>query len=549
LPALASRHTLSAMRKKTDAPQRLLTTVMFTDIVGSTSMAAELGDRRWRQLVAKHHEIVRRALKKYRGRELDTAGDGFFASFDQPGWAIACAVELTRSLRSLGIEIRVGVNMGEVEVMGSKVGGIAVHVGSRVMSIAGPGEIWVSSTVRDLMGGSDVRFEDRGVHELKGVPAQWHLYSVEVAPTPEPLPEEAAEEPITLGSRSRLLRRRSLLVGGVATLVAVAVVVGLLIGGGDGGHPRPSGSPSPAGFAAADRVDRILQSGSSANLARIVPVRVGHDPSAVAVGEGTIWVANESDGTVSRIDPVTNSATVIKVGRGPHAIAVGEGGIWVLNRTGHSVSRIDPASNEVVTEIPVDAPGFPNTIAVGEGSVWVGVEGDYPLGDHDPSVHKIDPWSNKDVASIPIRNALLWVVLTTGDGAVWAAGNNGALSRIDPRTNKQRGVTSFSDPPGAMIMAAGSLWIATTNGLVLRVDPGSGRVEATIPGGGSSEETQQLAMTFGNGIIWVTRKVDGSIDRILTVSSNAIEPIKVGQIPTGVAVGYGSVWVTVDGTG
>src|SRR5687768_3204234 len=170
------------MPRRAKAPQRLLTTVMFTDIVGSTSLAAELGDRRWRQLVARHHAIVRGALRRHGGRELDTAGDGFFATFEQPGRAISCGVELTRSLTSLGIEIRAGINMGEVEVMGPKVGGIAVHVGSRVMSMAEPGEVWVSGTVRDLMAGSDVRFEDRGVHELKGVPGEWRLYSVVATP-------------------------------------------------------------------------------------------------------------------------------------------------------------------------------------------------------------------------------------------------------------------------------------------------------------------------------------------------------------------------------
>src|SRR5206468_5196354 len=169
------------MPRRADAPERLLATVLFTDIVGSTQLASELGDRGWRQLISRHHAFVRKTLKKYNGREVDTAGDGFFATFDQPARAIGCAKELVAGLHAMGIEIRAGVHMGEVEVIGPKVGGIAVHIGSRVMSKARPGEVLVSSTVRDLVAGSDMRFEDLGAHELKGVPAQWRLYAVKPA--------------------------------------------------------------------------------------------------------------------------------------------------------------------------------------------------------------------------------------------------------------------------------------------------------------------------------------------------------------------------------
>jgi pimeloyl-ACP methyl ester carboxylesterase/class 3 adenylate cyclase len=158
---------------------RVLATVLFTDIVGSTAKAAELGDRSWRELLERHHAVIRRQLVRFQGTELDTAGDGFFASFDGPARAIRCARAITENVRDLGLEVRAGLHSGECEVMNGKVGGIAVHIGARVASSAGPGEVLVSQTVKDLVAGSGMTFEERGVAELKGVPGEWRLYAVD----------------------------------------------------------------------------------------------------------------------------------------------------------------------------------------------------------------------------------------------------------------------------------------------------------------------------------------------------------------------------------
>ena len=168
---------LTGTRPLHDA-DRVLATVLFTDIVGSTERAAELGDRRWRELLDEHNASVRRQLERFRGREVDTAGDGFLATFDGPARAIRAACAIRDSVRGLGLDIRAGLHTGECELMGDKVGGIAVHTGARVADAAGPGEVFVSSTVRDLVSGSGIAFEDRGVHELKGVPGEWRLYAV-----------------------------------------------------------------------------------------------------------------------------------------------------------------------------------------------------------------------------------------------------------------------------------------------------------------------------------------------------------------------------------
>ena len=159
-------------------PDRVLATVLFTDIVGSTQRAAELGDRRWRDLLGSYYALARKELDRFRGREVKTTGDGFLATFDGPARGIRCACAISDEAGQLGIETRAGLHTGECEMIGDDVGGIAVHIGARVAAVAGPGEVMVSSTVRDLVAGSGITFQDQGVHALKGVPEEWRLFAV-----------------------------------------------------------------------------------------------------------------------------------------------------------------------------------------------------------------------------------------------------------------------------------------------------------------------------------------------------------------------------------
>ena len=162
-----------------DVSDRVLATVLFTDIVGSTERAAAVGDREWRELLSRHHALVRREVERFRGREIDTAGDGFLVSFDGPARGIRCACAIRDGVRAIGLEIRAGLHTGECEVMGDQLTGLAVHTGARVAALAGPSEVLVSSTVRDLVAGAGLEFADRGEHELKGVPGSWHLFAVQ----------------------------------------------------------------------------------------------------------------------------------------------------------------------------------------------------------------------------------------------------------------------------------------------------------------------------------------------------------------------------------
>ena len=169
---------LSSTREEEAALDRVLATVLFTDIVGSTARAAELGDRQWQDLVARHDSTVRALLGRYRGREIDNAGDGFFAAFDGPARAVRCAQSIVDAVRPLEIEVRAGLHTGEVETQGDKLGGLAVNIGARVAATAGPSEVVVSQTVKDLVAGSGLVFAARGAHELKGVPGDWHLFTL-----------------------------------------------------------------------------------------------------------------------------------------------------------------------------------------------------------------------------------------------------------------------------------------------------------------------------------------------------------------------------------
>ncbi len=172
------RRFVSAVRDEEAEFDRVLATVLFTDLVGSTERAAALGDRAWRKLVERHHTVIRGLLARYRGTEVDTAGDGFFATFDGPARAVRCARAIIDAVQPLGLDVRAGIHTGEVETIDGKTGGLAVTIGARIAASAAPRELLVSSTVKDLTAGSGLEFEDAGKHELKGIPETWHVFRV-----------------------------------------------------------------------------------------------------------------------------------------------------------------------------------------------------------------------------------------------------------------------------------------------------------------------------------------------------------------------------------
>jgi class 3 adenylate cyclase len=180
-PLLAHIEEFVTGRRGIEAPERAVATVLFTDIVDSTARAAQLGDGRWRSVLDRHEAIVRRQLDLHRGREIKTTGDGFLATFDGPARGIRCASEINRSIAPAGVQVRAGLHTGEVELRGDDIGGIAVHIASRIAGLAGGGQVLTSRTVKDLVAGSGIRFVDLGEHTLKGVPDSWQVYEASLS--------------------------------------------------------------------------------------------------------------------------------------------------------------------------------------------------------------------------------------------------------------------------------------------------------------------------------------------------------------------------------
>jgi len=509
------------MPRQSDAPERLLATVLFTDIVGSTQLAAELGDRGWRQLMSRHHAFVRRVLKKCNGREVDTAGDGFFATFDQPARAIRCAKELVAGLHAMGIEIRAGVHMGEVEIIGPKVSGIAVHIGSRVMSKAGPGEVLVSGTVRDLMSGSDIKFDDRGLQELKGVPAQWHLFAV--APAVAPKVSEAIAVPEE--EAPRRVSTPVVVVAGALALVAVATVAVVLLTRGGGG--AAAFLPGPNTVIRIDPATGKVSGGAA----------VGTQPINIAFGEGSVWVANFGARTVQRIDPRTNEAGPAFGGLNgnPTGMAIGGGFAWVTSSFSGTLTKIDPTTNIAQ---PLDVGVGAKGVAFGEGSVWVtnGVKG---------TVLRIDP-ATASQQVIELRGGTQPNGIAFGAGSVWVADSLGSkVLRIDPSTNQVvgTGIPLLRGQPEQVAFGEGFVWVTnTSDDSVTRIDPKTGEA-VTIEGVGNGP----TGIAAGEGEVWAANSLDGTVTQIDPKAARVVRAIKIGFSPDGVAVGGGAVWVTVHG--
>jgi class 3 adenylate cyclase len=414
---------------------RRVATVLFTDVVGSTELAARIGDRKWRELLATYRALVRRTLRRTGGREVDDAGDGFFAVFDHPADAIACACLLTDEVRDVGLEVRSGIHMGEAETGGPKPGGIAVHIGARVCSQAGPGQVLVSATVRDVARGSDYGFVDLGDHSLKGVPGEMRLFRV----TWTAVHHEPA------GTRRR---RRHLIVGApiVAVVVAVAVV---LIVVAHGSAPRTvapslvayagtgkSGDGPYGGAATATNLDhptalaldsqgrlyivvtnRVLRVNTNGTLMSIAgtgqagpsgdrgPATLAelNTPSAIAFDpEGDLFIADSQNNRIREVNPkgiITTFAGTDEAGlagddgpatkaelNDPMGVAVGFGGVVYIADSGNNrVREVD--ANGTITTIAGDGPGYagdglaagaalfddPQCLAVdAEGNLYIG---------------------------------------------------------------------------------------------------------------------------------------------------------------------------------
>jgi len=512
------------------AIDRFLTTVVMTDIVGSTEHAAELGDHAWRELLQLHHATIRAALRRYHGREIDTAGDGFFAIFDAPAAAIECVLEAGRQVHELGIDIRAGIHVGEVEQTGAKVAGIAVPIASRIMALAGPSEVLVSSTVRDLVAGSGLTFADRGTHALKGVPGDWRVCAVRGADAAAHDDGIAASAAVrraaavrTARSRPIWQRRPRLVAAATVGLSLIIVMSGLWIW--KPWQPK----------ALANVPENSIGIIDPARNEMIGEIPVGMRPSGIAIAGGYAWVTNTGSDTVSQIDLSTRSVVGrIDVGRAPRGIAAVEGSVWVANSGDRTVSRINIATGRVVDTIEVG--NGPTAVVAGNTSLWV-------ANATDSTVVSID--AQTGMVGTPIGVGATPIALTVDGGGLWVASEGSAsLVHLDAVTGVSLGAPiQLAARPSAIALDADSVWVAATDGTVTRIDRATNRVVATIDVGGSL-----AAIVVHDASIWVG-DTDGIVHRLDAVSpSSAPKVIAAGAaVASMVAIG-GEVWLAAQAT-
>jgi class 3 adenylate cyclase/ABC-type transport system substrate-binding protein/streptogramin lyase len=512
------------------ADARILAAVMFTDIVDSTAVASRIGDARWKELIARHHAIVRRELKRFGGKELDTAGDGFFASFKEPAAAIRCALAASDAVRELGIEIRAGVHFGECEQVGNKLGGIAVVVGARVMSLGGAGDVLVTASTRDLVAGGGFGFADRGDHSLKGVEATWRVFAVvdvDGVPVPQPLDERKAVQlleavqPTAVGSRGRLASHRALV--GVAILVVlglVALVVPSVRSRGGPIRTANQGEYEPGlAFFEADTAAPIHQ----------IPMNqpFGHP----FFDDGMFWVRDPDNSVYVAIDATTHEISArVPV---PTGYADAEDGrLYVGDFNAPTLTVIDVASERVLRTftLPVedgDTDGS-SGVLVSNGSIWV---------QHRDEVLRIDPESGRRQARIPgIGFGLL---IEAEDGTIWTASDAG-LVQIDPATNESAATFNPGTGFGSVASQGGAIWTADeAKGIVYKVDPRSGEQLDTYE---ADEGSRYLAA--GDGNVWVANQDVGSVT-VIDAVTGARETYPMGHLAGGVAVGGGEALITI----
>ena len=515
------------MRRRSGS--RMLAAVLFTDIVDSTALASRLGDARWKELIARHHAIVRRELKRFGGKELDTAGDGFYASFTEPASAIRCACAASESVRELGIEIRTGVHFGECEQVGDKLGGMAVVVGARVMSLGGAGDVLLTASTSDLVAGAGLAFQDRGTHSLKGVDGRWHVLAVsEVDGAPRSRPAEPEEVEQRLGEiqpsapRSRTWQVVATVAAFVVLAALVAVPLARRAGGSSEIAPNSIGIMDPdsgevlstlgldtrPGSIAASADDVWVTNPDVGTVTRIDtneqddrdPIQVGENPTGIAVGGDVVWVVESGGPSVSRISTDTNfvEGDPIEVGNGPAGVAVGEGAVWVTNRFDGTISRIDQRSGEVGEPVPVGLD--PRGIAIGFDSVWVGLAG-------SNTVVRINPATNEVTQPIPVGNAP--GSLAVGGGAVWVVNTlDDTVSQINPDTNAVADVIPVGDGPSGIAVVGGAVWVANEgDGTLSRIEPGQASVRTIVIG----SIPQGLADVGGD--LWVSVRATATSHR------------------------------------
>jgi class 3 adenylate cyclase/streptogramin lyase len=499
------------MIRRGRAEGRLLATVLFTDLVGSTERAVELGDRAWRVLLRRHHSAVRRELRRFGGHEVDSAGDGFFATFPQPADAVRCALAIRAANRPLNLVVRSGVHTGEVERIGPKVGGVAVHLAARVLSAAERDEVLVTSTVRDLVAGSELTFQDAGTKDFKGFSEPWHVFR---ATGPEPDAAAATEEPHAAAPS----RRTAIALGGV---IGAALVIGVLVLLGVAGQPTgvEPGPNTVVRLAAENEVGDALA--------------VAHGPSAMVVADGALWVASEA-GTVTRVDLDDHAAQVVGGVGIPTALASADGSIWVAEAYAGRVSRIDAATVQVRDSVDVHA----RRILATSDALWMTDD----LGDR---VTRLSTATLDEDGAVALEAASgPRAIAAGGNGSIWVGNERSAtLVKIDAASAASIGhPIGLGSPATELAVGNGSVWVTSMDAdRLYRIDLEQGQVVATI----ETCDGPDAVVATDEGV-WIACRV-GQVVRRLATDGSFVADIEVPGVPAALATDGVGVWVALRG--
>jgi len=519
----------------------VLATVLFTDIVDSSTIASELGDARWRVLLARHHLIVRRALKRFHGKEIDNAGDGFFASFPDQVDAIRCACMICDDVRDLGIQVRAGCHVGQAEIIGRKLGGVTIHAASRVMAQAAPSEVLVSGMVKDLVPASGFGFVDRGERRLKGIDGSWHLYAVSAVDgeeRPPPLdPEEAARRRASIQAPT-LVERRWAPVGIVVALIAVTAGASVLFFG----RSKP---PAPIQILSSSvvRIDPATN-----DVIADVPVAEPGAGQIVAVPPDEVWVLSQPQQVITVIDATTNepSGGPVPVGRGESTsklsgfgMAYDFGRVWVAPiDEPRTIERIDPVSRAADPKLFRMPKGTTGRLATGFEKVWV------PVAEKSWHLVGIDPESGKPRCDVKTG---IGYNVAAGEDAVWVSGAGLTVAWVDPRncSSKTVDLPGIGGSPSGIGLGFGYIWIADSqSGVVYKIDQATHTVVDRIRVSelGSSYQSDIVAL---DGSMWVASPVTDTIERIDPISDGLQATIHLPYAPQDLVVANGSLWATV----
>jgi streptogramin lyase len=510
--------------------------------VGSTELTARLGDGAAREIIEAQREIVRKHVAARAGREIDAIGDGFMIAFDSTRRAIACAVDIQRELLRRGqqpgaLQLRIGLNVGEVLERDGHPFGAAVNAAARVAASAGPGQVIVADAVRQLAGTiPGIDFRDRGRVKLKGFAERRRLYQVVWQDDPLPVSVERAP---TVAERPRG-KRVLVLAGGLALMAAIAAGVVIAVWAGGDASP-PTVVPN-----AVVRIDPVSKQPSAV-------LDIGDEPDLVVAAANTVWVLNDADRTVSRIDARTNDAMTVGGGLAPCGMAADPSGdLWVASCTGTEIAptttilRLDATDGRVKDSVSVAATtiGTFRALAYGGGAVWI--SNPDPENDAPQSVTRIDV---KTKQRQRFRVGRLPAAMAYADGALWVANlRDPSISRVLRAADDVETIRFLGVAPSSIAISGDTVWVGDFDqGMLWRFDArqlihdGSAVIPVRAPSG-------TLGVAAGAGSIWTTAPEDGTLWQ---VDPDTNQPVRIhlGHRPTGVAFANGSVWVAVDDVG